>query len=286
MYKRVTQAGLIVCFALLLLLGAQTDLFRANYANLLMNRLIWASPSRSAGYGELLNQTGSSYAKLTTAGEPIQANPLGECATGGSSLVAWTMAMQARYHHDWGQAGAWLLRAAAEFPHSRADLPVILPPAARPDPATGNVQLLWEPPFWGARADSQPLAVSADPTTQVLTLTYANTPGVRDMVVYAWRGPLALPAWHTVRIVGKSAPGTYLTLELSTENGLNRYLNYHQGSGEWETFDLPIEGTELRYIYIILNEPSDGVEADHYQLQLQPVALRLEPELRTCIPAQ
>jgi hypothetical protein len=275
-----------IAFFLILVaaIGLSWEQVQFNLTNLQLSRLIVPSPDGSASYGELLSQVGTSYVESSADGEVAPSALSERCSSGGSSLAAWLMAVQSHYRRDFGETGGWLLEAAKEFQNSQVELPVMLPTYIEPDAETGNIQFQWDSYNWARRADSRYLSVESDSTGQILTLSYENRPQERDRAVYAWRGSLDLPYWREFQVDAKISEGAYLTVEVRTENGLERFVNYRRGQGEWETFVFPFEGTELRHIYFMLGEPANAVNADTptYEVQLKPVKMLLATELQTC----
>ena len=293
LHVALVGAGLLI----LLLVGSLrfgNGSLRLNLAHLQFNHLMFPAGPLAQNDAAQLARVGEQYVEVAGGGEqpyavaaPVhdQIEEMG-CRNGSSSLLAWLMAARARYQRDFAATGAWLLQAAASYPANQVTLPLMLPIHAVPNLATGDIQLMWDNDYWMPRRDSLPLVAAVEPATNLLTISYENVPQVEDRFIYQWRGNMSLPAWYAVEVVSRLEPGAFLTLEIRTEHGLKRYVNYEPGTGEWETFVLPLEGNQLRHIYILVTDSADAVGPPGYEQQLKPLTLLLEPEYQQCVQVQ
>jgi hypothetical protein len=86
----------------------------------------------------------------------------------------------------------------------------------------------------GFRADLPAVDVQVDKQIDKLRLSYKNSLGERDRVVYRWTGPLSNIYWHALHLRVNVHEGTFFTFETHSAGGIERHINYFRGDGEWK----------------------------------------------------
>jgi len=280
---KVLRKGVIVTLAVIViavgLYAAFPSLCR-NLAYVVLNKALWQEQTAIRRQRAL-----SLAAGLLDAAEGDLKAPHAELAPGDQCAMIPSMAI-AQHHlrrREFARAALWLHRAAAADPIPSSQDAVLVPIWVSVTPE-GNVVLDWSAPNWGFRRDSQPANGVIDDQHGWLTLSYQNTPGKRDKVIYRWLGSLAVPYWHTLQVRARVHKGAFLTIETVSPNGRKRHLNYHQGSGQWETFSIPFDDDMLRFIYISLREPSAKPTVPDHAVDLEPLVLLLDENAGGCEP--
>jgi hypothetical protein len=113
---------------------------------------------------------------------------------------------------------------------------------------------------------------------RIACLSYPNHPDRRDIVAYSLypEGGVELGYHTTLALRVRIEPGSFLTLETKVDDVLERHLNYHEGTGSWETVMLPLEGEVLQAIKVSASEPGTSLEtADTYTVELGQIRLEL-----------
>lgn len=135
------------------------------------------------------------------------------------------------------------------------------------DPAILS-RLVWQQ---GADKASATIAKSA------LTITYPNTPEVRDTVFFDFPLSIDLKEALAVLLRVKLALGSYLTLETVVDGQHSRpvNLNYYQGTGEWTTLIVPLpNGQRLNAVRISLSEPDETPITPSYSFSIDWLKIR------------
>jgi hypothetical protein len=196
-------------------------------------------------------------------------------------IPAMVIADYYRKHKDFEKAAFWLRRAAASDSHLSTQHAIILPYWTSVTPQ-GDIVLDWSTPNWRFRDDSQPANLAFDDELDRLTISYKNTLGQRDRVIYSWRGPMPLAYWHTLELRARVHRGAFLKFVTHSADGTRTHLNYHRGTGQWETFTIPLQVDDIRFIYISLTEPSADPTVPEYGVDIEPLRLLLDESAGTC----
>jgi hypothetical protein len=282
-------AALLVLSAVAILLFVQTpkgihafQALQINLGNVNLNKYLWSGEQATDRSQDWLKQAATHYG-LAANSQP-QITTTCECGTSCAAIALNLMAIRYRQDRDFMTAAQWF-QVIANSNLQQYYEPVMLPQDIIPT-ERGDLFITWDKTRWGIRSDSHPknASVSIDPSTQHLTLSYKNRLDERDSVGYAWGGPLELPYWHTVRLVAKIHPGSTLILETVTENGSTRHVSYYGGTGDWEEFLLPLDGNQLRFLYILLSERSAQVTTPEHKVEIQPVVLLIDEGGEECNP--
>jgi len=249
-----------------------------NVAHVTLNKTLWQEQtaidrqralSLAAGLFDLARgELPTPYAEIA---------PEDQCAM----IPSIAIAEHYRRRKDIALAADWLHRAAAAPPYPSPQDAIVLPPAVSVT-SQGDIVLDWSARAWHFRADSQPADQALDNVRGWLTISFRNTPGVRDNVIYSWWRSLEVPYWHPLRMRVRIHEGTFLTIETNSRAGSKRHLNYHQGSGQWETFTIPLDDDELRFIYILLKDPSAEPTVPDYAVDIEPLMLLLDEDIGAC----
>ncbi len=168
----------------------------------------------------------------------------------------------------------WLNQAIEADPIPRIQSKIILPEWINID-EDGNIVLEWDK-NWQFRKDSQVAELRMDEVLDILTITYENTFESRDKIIYQWGGPLDISYWHTLHVEARVHRGTYLTIETHSRTGVMRHVSYFPGNGEWKQFTIPLMVDEIKWIYIMLNEPSADSLTSVYKVEIKPLTLSLD----------
>jgi hypothetical protein len=115
----------------------------------------------------------------------------------------------------------------------------------------------------------------------IARLSYPNRSDRRDIVAYSLypEGGVELGYHTTLALRVRIEPGAFLTLETKVDDVLERHLNYHEGTGSWDTVRFTLEGEILQMIKLSASEPGTGPEtADTYKVELGQIRLELSPQ--------
>lgn len=241
-----------------------------NLANGILNKTIWQSGQtatqrqRMLSWAAMLLETGYGEGSLSDDGSRGQR----------SMIPAIAIADYHRKQRDFDEALFWLHRAIEADPAPVVQDALILPRWASID-QKGNIVLDWAS-NWRFRSDSQTADLTMHEEQDWLTISYENTLGRRDKVIYQWAGPLDIPYWHKLRVKARIYRGTFLTVETHSAAGVERYVNYFKGSSEWEEFIIPLNVDEIKWIYISVSEPSADSSTPDYVVDIEPLMFLLD----------
>lgn len=193
-----------------------------------------------------------------------------------------------RRQRDYRMAAAWFRRAAVADPYPSVQDAVVLPGWVNITPR-GDIAIDWSTSAWHflIRSGFRPANLAIDEEHGWLTISYGNKLG-QDRVRYEWKGPLHIPYWHTLRLRVRVPHGAFLTFYTHSTAGVERHLNYHRGTGEWEEFTIPLNVDELKYIYISISEASPESElssessALDYTVDIEPLTFLLDKTAGVC----
>jgi hypothetical protein len=252
-----------------------------NLANVVLNRTLWQGNQTAIGRQRVL----SLAAGLLEAGSGEKPGPFTETIVSGQCTLIPSMVIADYYRKqkDFVKASTWLRQAASADPYPATQDAILLPGWVRVTPR-GDIALDWSSSNWHFRSDSQPANLEVDDDHGWLTISYQNNLEQRDRVIYEWRGPLQIPYWHTLQLRARVHPGAFLTFETHSTAGVQRYIHYHQGSGEWEEFIIALNAETLRYMYISLTEPSQDSSVMDYTVDIEPLTLVLGDVAGKCEP--
>ena len=275
---RVVVSVVLLALVIGLLGDRVVSSFCINVAHVILNKALWQEQiaidrqralSLAAGLLDMAaGELPTPYAEIA---------PEDQCAM----IPCIAIAEHHRRRRDFALAADWLHRAASAPPCPSLQEAIVLP-AAVSVTSQGDIVLDWSARAWHFRADSQPADQALDDVHGWLTISYQNTPGVQDKVVYHWWRSLAIPYWHRLRMRVRIHQGTFLTSATNSRTGRKRHLNYHQGSGQWETFTIPLDDDELRFISISLTEPSASPTVPDHAVDIEPLMLLLDEDIGAC----
>jgi hypothetical protein len=205
-----------------------------------------------------------------------------------SMIQAITFASAYRRQRNPVFAAYWLQKGAMAAPQPRVQPSILIPPWVTVDTA-GNLSLDWDHAGWSLTVSdsvrsSLRLDTAAGDGAQWLALAYDNDLRARDQVIYRWRGFLPAHYWPTLRVQARIHPGSFLTAEVLTENGRARFVSYAPGTGAWQTFAVPVQGSSIQEIALSLSEPAADAQTPRYQVDLAAVELQIDDSVRTCRP--
>lgn len=129
--------------------------------------------------------------------------------------------------------------------------------------------------------NSDVVDVAFESVDGIAYISYQNRPDQRDIVAYSLypEGGVELGYHTTLTLRVRIEPGSFLTLEAKVDDVLERYLNYYEGTGHWETVRFPLEGEILQAIKLSVSEPGmDSETADTYKVELDQMRLELNPQ--------
>jgi len=278
-YRAAASIALLT-FVIVSLGDRMVSSFCINVASVILNKALWQEQVAIDRQRSL-----SLAARLLDVATGELPTRNAELASGAQPAMIPSIAI-AEHHRrrrDFALAAFWLHQAASAPPCPSLQDPIVVP-AAVSVTSQGDIVLDWSSRAWHFRADSQPADEALDNVHGWLTISFRNTPGVRDKVVYEWWGRLAVPYWHTLQMRVRIHEGTFLTMETNSRAGSKRHLHYHQGSGQWETFTIPLEDDELRFVYISLSEPSANPTVPDYGVDIEPLTLLLDQAAGGCEP--
>ncbi len=268
----------VSCIVLVLLSGPHLfSELSLNLAQVVLNKTLWQE-NQSAIDRQRAFAWAATLIEIAS-GEKASFSDDKEC----SMIAAMTIADYHRKHKDHQATAAWLRRAATADPYPAIQSAIVLPVWTSVTPQ-GDIVLDWSTENWYFRSDSQPANLAFDDENAWLNISYRNKLGQRDKVIYTWKGPLEIPYWHTLYLRARVHPGTFLTIETHSTDGVERYINYHRGTGEWEEFIIPLNIDNIRWIYISLREPSPDSDTPDYAVDIEPLTLLLDDVAGECEP--
>jgi hypothetical protein len=267
----------LVCLLLLLLRSELIRLLPFNLMNVILNKTLWRENQLAAEQQEAV--AWAAVLADLSLGLPTT-SPATSMADEPCSLIpALVTADHYRRKGDLQEMAGWLRQAAAAPPVPTVQKGVGLPGWTALD-RDGNLGIAWSSPGWAFRPDSQEGQVVVEDDR--FTLSYTNTPGQRDIVIYAWSNPIPVSYWHTVQFRAKVQPGTFFTFSIHTTSGDIRYLNYFPGNNQWETFTFSLPDEEIRYIYLSISEPAAEAATPIYQLEMEPLTFIFDGAANIC----
>ncbi len=115
----------------------------------------------------------------------------------------------------------------------------------------------------------------------VVCISYQNRSDQRDIAAYSLypEDGVQLGYHTTLSARVKVEQGSFLTLELKVDGNLERYLNYYEGTGDWETFEFPLTGDVLQAIKLGVSEPSQLAATQLYRVWIDWIQLELASDL-------
>lgn len=267
--KRTTAWILSICFFVLLALSPATlAIARHNFATLQFVRTITAESMLATERQAMLNRYADHLDPTATVSPEQNLN--------NSMLQAFFIGEYYRIQGDIVEATRWYRQAAHANPVPIQQHSLAYAQRSRLR-ADGSLQIHGFSDLIGWRVAENSNVV--DPTTKhqngLTVLSFPNQIDQRDLLTYQLF-PGAIPiGYHSVlslRVLG--SPGSFLTLEATIDGKLNRYINYHSCTGQWETLRVPLEGNQLEAVFLGLSEPNNEPSVPYHKYQLD--WLRLE----------
>lgn len=170
---------------------------------------------------------------------------------------------------DLKTAAAWFTLSAKAVPYPQQQKAMIILPDAQID-ANGSLVLKGNSNWWQVRADSSQGANIRRLSDGSAIFSCANQDGA-----FVWGRPMALPYHHTAVLQAKTAIGTTLIFEMVVDGKISRYL-IHPGIGEMERFEIPFQGEELDYIYILIRENEHIIGTSPCHVEVESVTFLLD----------
>jgi hypothetical protein len=124
--------------------------------------------------------------------------------------------------------------------------------------------------------------------TNVIDITFENRDGLgfisyqndlerRDYLVYTVSAGVLPLIYHPVLSLRvKLTTGSYLSVAAKVDGVTQRYLSYYQGTGEWETLRIPLQGSALYKLRFILSEPGKEARTSNYSIWIDWIKLELD----------
>lgn len=274
--------GLVLVTMLVSLTGTRlVSSFSLNLAHTVLNKALWQGKQAALERQQMLSLA-ATLLQISTGEEldsSVRAASDGQCDMIPSMIIAEYYRRQRNVR----ATAFWLHRAATADPYPAIQDTVAIPAWAYVTPQ-GDIVLDWSTADWYFRSDSQPADLAFDDENGWLNISYDNKLGHRDIVIYAWRGPLEIRYWHTLHLRARVHPGTFLTFATHSIEGVERHVSYHRGTGEWKVFTIPLDVDSIRFIYIALREPSSDPDTPHYAIDIEPLTLLLDDAAGKCEP--
>ncbi len=269
---------ILVATVLILAVSKLVDNATLNLANVILDKALWQR--QTAARRQRMLSWAATLLEVSYGREAVP--DVDTHKTQCSMIPALVIADYHRRQGELEKTTVWLHHAIEADPIPVVQDALTLPGWVSID-RKGNIVLDWAS-SWRFRSDSQTADLAMNGEQDWLTISYENTLGQRDKVIYQWSGPLQIPYWHTLCLRARVHPGTFLTVETHSAAGVERHINYHRGTGEWEEFTIPLAIDSVKWIYVSLREPSPDPDTPAYAVDIEPLTLLLDDVAGECKP--
>jgi hypothetical protein len=279
-FARVELTIGCILVVMLLVAGSRlTSSLSLNLAHIALNKTLWRGEQTALERQQALSLA-STMLEIASRGEansPTDVVSVEQC----SMIPSMVIGDYYRKHKSLQASAAWLRRAVTAEPYPAIQSAIVLPGWTSVTPQ-GDIVLDWSTAHWDFRGDSQLANLAFDDENGWLNISYHNQLGQRDTVIYTWSGPLEIPYWHTLCLRAKVYPGTFLTFSTHSVDGVERHVDYHRGTGEWEEFTIPLDVDSIKWIYVSLREPSPDPDTPDYAIDIEPLTFLLDDAVGEC----
>ncbi len=239
----------------------------------LANVIIHKSFSKEAADARSRQRSMSLAAKLMSdAGNVIQDNKQADDIDNHTMILAAFMGQ--RYHrlHDWNNAALWYSVASRSKPTPEKQKQLLVSPLLRIN-EDGTLYLSSNIEMWRIRPDTASGAKLFATSRDTIKLNCTDIDEEPKKAALLWNYPLSIPYHHTLVYRVKTDVGTILSLETVTKGEIERHF-VHDGTGEWEGFEIYLNVDQVTFIYVLIrknsesNQSSCGIEFEEIEFRL------------------
>ena len=269
--KRVVKLILIIA-TMLISVDRFANKAAFNLASIILNKAIWQGGQTGIQRQKMLSGAvlllEQNYEEISTFDDRVSK----QC----SMIPSLATADYHRKQRDFETMLVWLRRALNVESTAVIQDALILPSWISIN-QKGSIVLDWSD-RWQFRGDSRFANLVIDGESDYITITFDNASEQKGRVIYQWNGPLDVPYWYTILIHTRVHAGTFLTFEVHSDTGVQRYVNYHRGQGVWEDFTIPLATDSIRWIYISLSDSSSDSSTSSFGVDMSPIVIAVDAD--------